>query len=207
MATRTRKKMGHDPLADKQETPEAGEDSSNLKGLDRRTTATRRRNTRRKVDNEVSPEQAEAEARIALLENSFALLAGSAEQLVARFYEELFERYPAVVPMFDGADMSDQQKKLLAALKLVVNSLRNPDKLVGALTQLGRKHRDYGAQPEHYGAVAETLLDVMAEFAGNAWTEDVKQAWTGALNQVAEVMIKAGTTETDMATSKKVVRR
>jgi len=47
----------------------------------------------------------------------------------------------------------------------------------------------------------------MAEFAGNAWTDDVKQAWTEALKQVADVMIKAGTMETDMATNRKEVQQ
>ena len=195
MTTRANKKSGQ------KATPE-------LKGLERRTTANRRKKaTRRASDAGKSPEQVKNEVRIALLENSFALLAGQADALVARFYGELFDRFPTVVSMFESTDMDGQKKKLLSALKLVVNSLRNPDKLIIALTELGRRHSDYGAQPEHYGAVTETLLDVMAEFAGNAWTDDVKQAWSEALNQVAEIMIKAGARETDMATSKKMVQQ
>jgi len=182
--------------------------ASNLKGLDRRTKANRRKTgTRRKSDGDKNTGKAVEEAHIALLENSFALLEGQANALVERFYEELFERFPAVVSMFENTDMDEQQKKLLTALKLVVNNLRNPDKLENALTELGRRHSNYGARPEHYGAVAGTLLDVMAEFAGDAWTDDVKQAWTEALNQVADVMIKAGTTEMDMATSRKAVQK
>jgi len=196
--------MGHDPLADLDDKEVAEDGAPDIKGLERRTTATRRKTSRRKADADV--EKAATEARIALLENSFALLAGRAEALVARFYEELFERFPAVVPLFSNTDSAEQQKKLLAALKLVVNSLRKPDQLAAALTELGRKHHGYGAEPEHYGAVAETLLDVMAEFAGDAWTNDVNQAWTEALNQVAEIMIGAGTKEADMATSRKAVR-
>ncbi len=192
MTTRKRKTMAKDSLA------------GDLKGLERRTTGNRRKTPRRKKDTDMTPEQAEAEAHIALLENSFALLAGNAEALVARFYEELFKRYPAVKPLFDGSNMADQQKKLLAALKLVVNSLRKPEALGNVLTELGKKHIGYGAQPEHYGAVAGTLLDVMAEFAGKAWTDEVREAWTEALNRVAGIMIEAG--ETEMATSRKAVQ-
>jgi len=179
-------------------------DTGNLKGLERRATGNRRKSPRRKTDSDLTPEQSEAEASIALLESSFALLAGEAEALVARFYEELFKRYPAVQPLFAGLNMADQQKKLLAALKLVVNSLRKPEVLNNALTELGKKHIGYGALPEHYGAVTGTLLDVMAEFAGDAWTDNVREAWTQALNQVSEVMIEAG--EAEMAMSKQAVQ-
>ena len=203
MATRSNKSRRNESESDRNEVKER---APGLKGLERRTKATRRKSARRKSDRGTSMEKNAAEADIALLENSFALLAGSADALVARFYEELFARYPAVKPMFAGADMAQQRKKLLAALKLVVNSLRKPDQLAEALTELGRKHHHYGAQPEHYGAVAETLLDVMAEFAGDAWTDEVERAWSSALNQVAEVMIEAGHKEAEMATSRKAVQ-
>lgn len=66
---------------------------------------------------------------VEMLEQSFAVLAPQAETLVARFYEELFNRYPEVKPLFANTSPEDQQQKLLAALKLVVANLRNPDAL------------------------------------------------------------------------------
>ncbi len=196
-------KRKHKPAVKDPLTNETG----SLKGLERRTTGNRRKSSRRKADSELTHEPSEAETGITLLENSFALLAGEAEALVARFYEELFKRYPSVQPLFAGLNMADQQKKLLAALKLVVNSLRKPEVLNNALTELGKKHVGYGALPEHYGAVTGTLLDVMAEFAGDAWTDNVREAWTQALNQVAEVMIEAGNQEMEMAANEKTVSR
>ena len=126
---------------------------------------------------------------IELLEETFAALSDEAEELVARFYEELFERFPGVKPLFKDSEINEQKKKLLSALVLVVNNLRKPDVLEGALKDLGRRHKEYGALPEHYPAVAETLLDVMQEFAGELWTDEVEQAWSEALNQVAEIML------------------
>ena len=123
------------------------------------------------------------------LRSSFALLAPKANQLVSRFYDELFARYPAVKPMFANTTKIKQQKKLVAALKLVIANLDNPDALVPVLTEMGQRHQGYGAKPEHYSAVAETLLDVMKEFAGKAWTKKVHQAWSDALNLVAETML------------------
>ncbi len=129
------------------------------------------------------------ELDVETLETSFAAIAPRAEELVARFYSELFCRHPAVEPLFDGTDIRTQQGKLLAALKLVVENVRKPEKLLPVLREMGRRHEEYGAIPEHYGAVAETLLDVMSEVAGDAWTGKVETAWSNALGLIAETML------------------
>ena len=108
--------------------------------------------------------------QIKLVEETFAKLAGSGELLVEKFYSELFSRYPDVKPLFANVDQKEQEKKLLSALALVVNNIRKPEVLGPALANLGKNHQKYGAVAEHYPAVAETLLDVMAELAGDLWT-------------------------------------
>ncbi len=128
---------------------------------------------------------------VPILEESFALLAPQGETLVRRFYEELFQRYPQVRPLFAATDSAEQQKKLLAALSLTVGALRSPQKLRKVLLELGARHEQYGARPEHYAAVASTLLDVMQELAGARWNERINQAWQRALQTVAGVMTEA----------------
>ena len=128
---------------------------------------------------------------IKLIEQSFKALAPKGPALVARFYQELFQRFPQVKPMFANTQPAEQQKKLLAALALVVKSLKKPDSLEAALAEMGRRHQDYGAVPAHYDAVAEVLLGVMAEQAGKAWTPAVAQAWQGALGLVKDRMLAA----------------
>ena len=124
-----------------------------------------------------------------ILRDSFNLITPQAEEVVSRFYDELFSRFPAVKPMFANTTKAKQMKMLLASLKLVIANLDNPDKLVPALQEMGKRHQGYGAVPEHFTAVAETLMDVMKEFAGKAWTKQVHAAWTDALNLVAETML------------------
>ena len=127
------------------------------------------------------------------LEVSFAAIAPDEKRLVERFYEELFERHPAVMPLFEGSDMKSQRAKLLAALKLVIANVRNMDALLPALQELGQRHQKYGAEPEHYIAVADVLISVMAEIAGDQWTQQTQQAWRGALNAIAGIMLGAYT--------------
>ena len=187
MASRNEAKLGFDPLAwmkeedgDREPKPAARSSGSGSRG---RKKAGGRRRARAGGDG--------APSDVELLETSFALLAPRGEELVERFYEELLARYPAVAPMFANTDMEAQKKKLLAALKLVVEHLRRPEQLSRALQVLGRKHQAYGAMAEHYPAVAGTLLDVMAELAGEHWNDELQRVWTAALDQVAEAMLGA----------------
>jgi methyl-accepting chemotaxis protein len=126
-----------------------------------------------------------------LLEESFALVAAQGEALVHRFYNKLFEDYPELVPLFEGVSVVGQEKKLLASLVLLVQNLHKPDVLKEYLTGLGARHAHYGVEPEDYAKVAETLLSVMAEFAGDGWTDEVQLAWHNTLNNVATIMLDA----------------
>ncbi|MCI0507738.1 MAG: globin domain-containing protein [Gammaproteobacteria bacterium] len=126
-----------------------------------------------------------------LLEKSFTELSQQGGLLVSRFYEELFKRYPDVKPLFSNTSIAEQQQKLLAAIKLVVANIRDPQALKNVLVKLGERHRGYGAQPEHYKAVKATLLDVMKELSGASWSESKRATWDNALQVVASTMLKA----------------
>lgn len=66
---------------------------------------------------------------VELLESSFQLVAPKGEELVSRFYERLFKKYPAVKPLFKKTSIKEQKKKLLASLVLVIQNIRRPEKL------------------------------------------------------------------------------
>lgn len=129
-----------------------------------------------------------AELNVDILEQTFNAIAPKGGQLVARFYEELFKRYPQVQPMFANTSPEKQQGKLLGALKLVVDNLRNPDTLIKTVTELGLRHQDYGAEPIHYDAVISTFVDVLKEVAGSAWSEEAETAWFDALTIISNIM-------------------
>jgi methyl-accepting chemotaxis protein len=130
-----------------------------------------------------------------ILASSFKSIEPYGELLVRRFYEDLFKRCPELVPMFENTTPGDQQKKLLAALKLVVNKAGKPKSLKKALKALGERHQGYGALPDHYNVVAEILMESMSAIAGDLWTDKVEAAWQQALNQVANIMLKAYVSE------------
>jgi len=141
--------------------------------------------------NKAANKPIDEKSNIELIEDSFSAVASQGEKLVSRFYEELFTRYPDVKPLFAHLDMKKQQSKLLSALKLVVSNLKNPPFLKETLINLGKRHKNYGADAGLYTAVRNTLLDVLKETAGIHWTQEINTAWENALDDIAKIMQSA----------------
>lgn len=127
--------------------------------------------------------------QVELLEESFEKVKPQADDFVNSFYDNLFTAHPEAKPLFANTDMAGQKKKLLASLVLVVDNLREPDTLSGALKGLGAKHVQYGALPEHYPLVGEALLKTFEQYLQKDWTSEVKQAWVDAYGAITELML------------------
>ncbi len=126
---------------------------------------------------------------VELLEQSFELVKPEADSLMDSFYNNLFTDYPAAQPLFTHTDMAKQKQQLKGAIVMVVENLRNPDVLSKALQGLGARHVKYGALPEHYPLVGNSLLKALSQHAGSAWTPEVKDAWVGAYGAITELML------------------
>ncbi|MEO0409138.1 MAG: globin domain-containing protein, partial [Cyanobacteria bacterium P01_A01_bin.135] len=94
-----------------------------------------------------------SELKVELLEQSFEKVKPHANEFVTSFYDNLFTDYPAAKPLFAHSNMAEQGKKLLTSLVFVVENLRRPGELAGALKGLGARHVKYGALPAHYPLV------------------------------------------------------
>jgi hemoglobin-like flavoprotein len=123
------------------------------------------------------------------LEESFDLVAPQGDELMRVFYDNLFEAAPAVRPLFAGVDMERQRQALLNMLLVLRESLRDLDDIVPDLEELGARHVEYGAQPEHYPVVGEVLIGAMAQVAGDAWKPEYSAAWQEAYPIVQDVML------------------
>jgi hemoglobin-like flavoprotein len=129
-----------------------------------------------------------AERQLVLIESSFALLAPRGDELVDRFYARLFATAPTVRELFPD-DLAGQKRALLGSLGMIVGSLRAPEKLGLYLGSLGQRHAGYGALGAHYVVVGGVLLETLAEMAGDAWTEELQEAWAAAYDSVRTLML------------------
>jgi hemoglobin-like flavoprotein len=126
---------------------------------------------------------------IALLRSSFALVVDRSPDLVARFYEILFARYPQVRPLFGRNSAPAQQRMLTEALVAVLDRLEDAAWFTRTLEALGEKHVAYGVTDEMYGWVGECLLAALAEAAGDDWTPATNESWTQAYGAIAQTML------------------
>ena len=128
--------------------------------------------------------------QIDLVQSSFAKVAPIADAAAALFYGRLFELAPGVRPLFHG-DMTDQGRKLMMTLGVVVNGLKNLDAIVPVAQALAVKHVGYGVQAADYAPVGEALLWTLQQGLGEAYTTEVEAAWTTAYTTLSSVMIAA----------------
>jgi hemoglobin-like flavoprotein len=126
--------------------------------------------------------------QIKLVQDSFAKVAPISEQAAVIFYDRLFEVAPSVRAMFPN-DMTEQRKKLMGTLAVVVNGLSNLEAVLPAASALAKRHVSYGAKPEHYPVVGGALLWTLEMGLGDAWTPDLAAAWTAAYGTLSGYMI------------------
>lgn len=131
-----------------------------------------------------------------LVRNSFAQVEPIADQAAAIFYRKLFSYDPSLQALFKG-DMQQQGRKLMAALKLAVSSLDNLEKLVPVLQNMAVKHLEYGVQLDDYTPVGNALLNTLKTGLGDAWNDELREAWLATYRVVATVMREAAYPEYD----------
>ena len=126
--------------------------------------------------------------QVKLVQESFAKVAPISETAAVLFYDRLFEIAPKVKAMFP-TDMTEQRRKLMATLAVVVNGLGNLESVLPAASALAKRHVSYGAKAEHYPVVGSALLWTLEKGLGDGWTPDVAVAWTAAYGTLSGFMI------------------
>ncbi|HMM45798.1 MAG TPA: globin family protein [Candidatus Macondimonas sp.] len=127
---------------------------------------------------------------INLVQSTWAQVVPIKEQAAELFYGRLFELDPSLEPLFKG-DMKAQGQKLMAMIGTAVGGLTQPETIVPALRDLGRRHVGYGVQAQHYDTVGAALLWTLEKGLGPAFTPETRQAWAETYDLVAGVMKEA----------------
>lgn len=124
---------------------------------------------------------------IHLLRKSFDHLERQSHVAALVFYRRLFERDPALRPLFK-TNIEEQARKLMDMLGLALSLTEQPGKLETELMALGARHVGYGVRDEHYATVGGAMLDMLAEVLGKHFTPATRQAWLDFFTFMAETM-------------------
>ncbi len=124
-----------------------------------------------------------------LVQTTFAQV-GDADKLAARFYQRLFEIDPTTQPLFKH-EMAEQRMKLMQTIAVVVTGLDDLSPLIPAIQSLARRHVSYSVRREHWLSVGSALLWALEDAFGDAFTNEVREAWAAAYSMIADVAIDA----------------
>jgi len=128
--------------------------------------------------------------QIQLVRSSFELVAPIADVAATIFYRRLFDLDPDLRALFPS-DLTAQRRNLMQTLTVVVRNLDRLEGILPAVEALGRRHAGYRVRRDDYETVGAALLDTLGEGLGDAFTMEVRSAWTAAYGLLASVMIEA----------------
>lgn len=125
--------------------------------------------------------------QVQLVQSSFAQVKPIAATAAELFYGRLFEIAPEMRALFKG-DMQRQGAMLMSVIGTAVNGLSRPDSIIPVVRALGARHVAYGVKDDHYDIVGSALLWTLKQGLGEAFTDDVMDAWVAAYTLLANVM-------------------
>lgn len=131
--------------------------------------------------------------------DSFKLVVPIADTAADLFYRRLFELQPSYRALFSD-DLARQKAKLVSMLAFIVKSLDFRDEqwredvnenedLFYVLLALGRRHTElYRIPDESYEVVGEALLWTLDYGLGEAFSDEVRNAWAEVYGAIAMTM-------------------
>jgi len=121
------------------------------------------------------------------LSRLFALIDPISDSAMTYFYGHLFAIEPQTRAMFPPA-MDAQRKRFYQALTRIAAS-DDEASLTGYLERLGRAHRKFGVQKEHFDAFQQALAATWQRYAPEAWTDAAAAAWEALFDRASSAMI------------------
>jgi hemoglobin-like flavoprotein len=128
--------------------------------------------------------------QVEIVQSTFRCVQPMAATAGEIFYKRLFEIDPATRALFRG-DMKQQAHNFMQVLAVAVSGLASMSTLAPIVQELGLRHATYGVKPEHYDAVRQALLYSLALILQDAYTDEVRSAWSTAYAMLAGVMKEA----------------
>jgi hemoglobin-like flavoprotein len=132
-----------------------------------------------------------------LVQQTWTMVVPIADTAAELFYGRLFELEPSYRAMFKH-DMTEQGKKLMKTINIAVTALDDVEPLIPVLKKMGADHVGYGVRERDYNVVGAALIWTLEKGLGDAFTDEVKNAW-GAVYEVLASVMKEGAAEAEKA--------
>ncbi|MDO6459945.1 globin domain-containing protein [Granulosicoccaceae sp. 1_MG-2023] len=131
-----------------------------------------------------------SENTITIVKRTAPVIGEHGQAVSERMYGILFSRHPDLKPLFAAAP-AEQSFKLAGAITAYAQNIDKLENLSGAVNRIVATHVRSGVVAEHYPVVADCLMEALDDVLGEAFTDDIKAAWTEAYQFLAGLLIDA----------------
>jgi hemoglobin-like flavoprotein len=116
----------------------------------------------------------------------------SPEEAGRAFFTSLFTNAPSVEGLFGPHFLTSSKTVMLPRMiDSCVRLLVDPEKLIDTIVDLGRRHSRYGARPEHFKIVGETLISTLGSVLKDDFDELTQRAWVTVFEMMSTLMTMA----------------
>lgn len=128
---------------------------------------------------------------IALVKATVPALEAHGLEITRRMYQRMFAN-EAIRDLFNQShhgETGSQPKALASAILAYAQNIERLEVLGPAVERIAQKHVGLQILPEHYPAVAESLLGAIKDILGDAATDEILAAWGEAYWFLANILI------------------
>ncbi len=136
-----------------------------------------------------APNQPLTPEQVELIRTSYEALSPRGDHLLNTFFDNLFESTPSMEEVLPRAGIA-KRRSLLKTVSFIVDNADRLEGIRNSLMDMGEHNADTGIKSAHYPLVRDTLVATMAQVAGDAWTQQLDEAWFDVLSVVSLFMIR-----------------
>ncbi len=120
---------------------------------------------------------------------SFAQLSKGGNDFAKVFYDNLFEMAPLIKPMFKS-DRDTIEKHFYELISFAVNEVEHFEDFKPQLRELGKRHKEYGAQIEHFTIIKTAFMLSLQYNLKGQFDELSETAWSKYVDIIAQEVIE-----------------
>ncbi|TWU70944.1 hypothetical protein ED733_002306 [Metarhizium rileyi] len=130
--------------------------------------------------------------QIAIVKSTAPILKEHGRAITDVFYVNLLSAHPELKNYFSlrNQQTGAQQLALANAVFAYAAYIDDLGKLSEAVERIAQKHASLFIKPEHYPIVGQFLVQAFVQVLGSAVTDDIKDAWIAAYQQLANIFIQ-----------------
>ncbi|KHN95255.1 flavohemoglobin [Metarhizium album ARSEF 1941] len=130
--------------------------------------------------------------QIAIVKSTAPIIKEHGRAITDAFYKNLLSAHPGLKNYFSLRNQQTGAQQLVLANAVFAYAAYIDDlgKLSDAVERIAQKHASLFVKPEHYPIVGQFLVEAFVQVLGSAVTDEVKDAWIAAYQQLANVFIQ-----------------